>query len=402
MRRLVTCVGVALISSLSFGGCSGNGATTGVNVAPGTSQTVQALVRAKVKHVFVLIQENHTFDNYFGVYPGTAGQAVENLGTSLANSIDCVPDPQTGGCQRPFLITTNANSPNYVIDAPDIAGGDNSRNGQEASINHGAMNGFLSLTTRARILRPSDRTRPAAQIAVHNEAIGIESVYDCDTVPYLWYYAKNFSLYDHYFQANTGPSTPSNIQLFAAQTGQTQAANGQGSLTMPVPGGYSDGVPISNDDNPPQTQLSFIPAFSGPDSATYQSYSTMPVLLNPPMDQAALTAGITGFIPDDLKQQGNALRPSTPWGWYEEGLYTANAGFSAHHTAPLYFDYINKNRFAVRQHLDAARQHSEQRADLRHPAGQSRRLGRLLGQGRQRQSIRFEARRFDLHQQCFG
>jgi phospholipase C len=115
-----------------------------VNVAPGTGQTVQSLVKGKVKHVFVLIQENHTFDNYFGLYPGTNGQSVENLASSTAQALDCVPDPQTGGCQRPFLISANPNSPSYVVDAPDITGGNNGRYDQQASINRGAMNGFLA------------------------------------------------------------------------------------------------------------------------------------------------------------------------------------------------------------------------------------------------------------------
>src|SRR5581483_9703636 len=36
-------------------------------------------VRARIKLVFVIVQENHSFDNYFGTYPG-----AENLATALA------------------------------------------------------------------------------------------------------------------------------------------------------------------------------------------------------------------------------------------------------------------------------------------------------------------------------
>ena len=39
------------------------------NVAAGR-QDVLAALRARVKHVFVIYQENHSFDNYFGTYPG--------------------------------------------------------------------------------------------------------------------------------------------------------------------------------------------------------------------------------------------------------------------------------------------------------------------------------------------
>jgi phospholipase C len=288
----------------------------------------------------VLVQENHTFDQLFGLFPGTNGQYVENLGTYLAQETDCEYDPETLGCQRPFLISANPSSPNYVEDAADITGGNNNRYDQEVAVDRGKMDDFLVDTEAGQpILGP---TPSPQQIEAHNEAIGIEGVYDCDTVPYLWYYAKNFALFDHYFQAETGDSTPSNIQLFAAQIGQTEAAAGEGTLSQPLAsGGYSDGVPISNDDNPPSSELPFaVTSYSG-DNSTFQSYATMPVLLNPDMDRAAAKSKVVGYEARDILKESKTNRQSFPWAWYEEGLYTANAGFSAHHTAPLYFDYIN-------------------------------------------------------------
>ncbi|HYL27550.1 MAG TPA: alkaline phosphatase family protein, partial [Candidatus Nitrosotalea sp.] len=305
-----------------------------------TRRRITNLVRGKVKHVFVLVQENHTFDQLFGLFPGMNGQYVENLGTYLAQTTDCQFDPQTGGCQRPFLISANQSSPNYVPDAPDIDGGFNGRFDQEVSMDRGKMDDFLvDVEAGEPVLGP---TPSPQQIEQHNENIAIEGVYDCDTVPYLWYYAKNFALFDHYFQANTGDSTPSNIQLFAGQTGQTEAAAGEGILSQPYPsGGYTDGVPISNDDNPPASQLPFPITSYSADGNTFQSYATMPVMLNPAMDRAALKSKAVGYIAKDMTKEGKTNRVSFPWAWYEEGLYTANAGFSAHHTAPLYFDYIN-------------------------------------------------------------
>jgi phospholipase C len=353
MRPLASNI-VILAAAWALSGCGGAGG--GSSVAPVTSQSGQspqqqladaaarnriaALVRSKVKHVFVLIQENHTFDQLFGLFPGINGQYVENLGTYLAQETDCQYDPETLGCQRPFLISANPNSPNYVEDAPDITGGNNNRYDQEVAIDRGKMDDFLvDVEAGQPVLGP---TPDPEQIEAHNEAIGIEGVYDCDTVPYLWYYARNFTLFDHYFQAETGDSTPSNIQLFSGQIGQTEAAAGEGILSQPVPsGGYTDGVPISNDDNPPPSDLPFqVTPYSG-DSSTVQSYATMPVLLNPSRDRAAEKSKVVGYIAKDILKESESGRPSVPWAWYEEGLYTANAGFSAHHTAPLYFDYIN-------------------------------------------------------------
>jgi phospholipase C len=362
MRRLVA--GVAA-SALLLAGCGGGGSTVAPSMSgstqsvaaqsattesasaqsierngpPGSNSYIVRLVRSKVKHVFVLIQENHTFDQYFGVYPGTNGQSVENLGSPIARADDCVPDPVAGGCQRPFLISANPRSPNYVADAPDITGGNNNRYDQEFSIDHGRMDGFLDDLEAGT--PPLGATPTAAQIQNHNESIGIEAVYDCDTIPYLWYYAKNFALFDHYFQANTGDSTPSNIQLFSGQIGQTEAAAGEGVLTVPVAGGgYTDGVPISEDNNPPASQISFVGPYS-PDNSTYQSYATMPVMLSPGIDGQAVSDNDFGLIENDITTEWKTNRSSVPWAWYEEGLYTGANGFSAHHTAPLYFDYIN-------------------------------------------------------------
>jgi phospholipase C len=317
MRRLAANI-VILAASCALAACGGAGSSSSIaplssqNVGAGSAVTqlanaaarrrIEHLAQSKIKHVFVLVQENHTFDQIFGLFPGVNGQYVENLGTYLAQETDCEYDPQTLGCQRPFLISANPNSPSYVQDAPDIDGGNNGRYDQEVSIDRGKMDDFLvDLEAGQPILGP---TPSPQQIESHNESIAIEGVYDCDTVPYLWNYAKNFTLFDHYFQANTGDSTPSNIQLFSGQIGQTEAAQGLGTPSGPLPsGGYSDGVPISNDDNPPTSQLSFpITSYSG-DNSTFQSYATMPVMLNPQMDRAAGKAKVVGYIGADISKE---------------------------------------------------------------------------------------------------
>lgn len=371
MRRVVSNL-VILAVSWALAACGGAGGASssvtpltsqGAVKAPGsaaqqdadaaTHRRVINLLRSRIKHVFVLVQENHTFDQEFGLFPGVNGQSVNNLGTYQAQQTDCQYDPMTGGCQRPFLISANTSSPNYVPDAADITGGNNGRYDQEYASDRGKMDDFLvDVEAGQPVLGP---TPSPQQIEQHNDDITIEATYDCDTVPYLWYYAKNFALFDNYFQANTGDSTPSNIQLFSGQIGQTEAAAGEGVPSEPLPsgGGYSDGVPISNDDNPPTSQLPFaITSYSG-DNSTFQSYATMPVMLSPKTDSKAEKSHVVGDIAADIKKEAHAHHPSYPWAWYEEGLYASGAGFSAHHTAPLYFDYINNanSAFATKQTL---------------------------------------------------
>jgi phospholipase C len=87
-----------------------------------------------IKHVIVIMQENRSFDTYFGTYPGADGIPM-NGGTPTV----CVPDPARGGCDAPFHMTANKDSggPHNLVDAgADIAGG--------------AMNGFVGQAEHAK------------------------------------------------------------------------------------------------------------------------------------------------------------------------------------------------------------------------------------------------------------
>src|SRR5947207_6379801 len=53
----------------------------------------------KIRHVVIVMQENRSFDSYFGTYPGARG---------IPHGI-CVPDPLHGGCVRPFHDSADRN-----------------------------------------------------------------------------------------------------------------------------------------------------------------------------------------------------------------------------------------------------------------------------------------------------
>src|SRR5581483_8860657 len=52
---------------------------------------------AAIRHVVVIMQENRSFDHYFGTFPGADGIPMRN-GTPTA----CNPDPTTGRCVAPY------------------------------------------------------------------------------------------------------------------------------------------------------------------------------------------------------------------------------------------------------------------------------------------------------------
>jgi phospholipase C len=125
-----------------------------------------------IKHFVVLMQENHSFDNYFGNYPGADGVPADT----------CMPVDPTGvtstECVKPFHIGGQA-----VVDM-----GHNTLV-HDAEFNNGAMNGFISAFNRQR--------------NVGNEAMGY---YDDRDIPYYWNVADNYVLFDRLFTSAAGGS----------------------------------------------------------------------------------------------------------------------------------------------------------------------------------------------------
>src|SRR5437016_6517592 len=75
----------------------------------------------KIKHVIVIMQENRSFDSYFGVYPGADGIPMKGGKPSV-----CVPDPLTSKCVAPFVDHKDQNpgAPHKDTDSvTDVDGG---------------------------------------------------------------------------------------------------------------------------------------------------------------------------------------------------------------------------------------------------------------------------------------
>src|SRR5256885_7826781 len=81
----------------------------------------------KIKHVIVIMQENRSFDHYFGTYPGADG---------IPAGV-CVSDPKDGSCLKPFHDTRDANG-----------GGPHGANASIEDVNGGKMDGFVGQARR--------------------------------------------------------------------------------------------------------------------------------------------------------------------------------------------------------------------------------------------------------------
>jgi phospholipase C len=147
----------------------------------------------KIKHVIILMQENRSFDSYFGTFPGADGIPMKHGRPTV-----CVPDPQTGKCVQPYIDHSDVNG-----------GGPHSYNNAIADVDGGKMNGFIAEAERGKrgCLNPTD---PACTNSATVDVMGYHTRSD---IPNYWAYAKDFVLQDHMFEPNDSWSLPAHLFL---------------------------------------------------------------------------------------------------------------------------------------------------------------------------------------------
>jgi phospholipase C len=149
------------------------------------------LAATKIKHVVVVMQENRSFDSYFGTFPGADGIPMAAGAPSV-----CVPDP-VGGCQRPFHDTADVNG-----------GGPHGQVNAAADIDGGKMDGFVGQAQKAK-QGCTDPNNPAcANGGTRTDVMGY---HDGGDIPNYWAYARNFVLQDHMFEPNASWSLPEHL-----------------------------------------------------------------------------------------------------------------------------------------------------------------------------------------------
>ena len=146
----------------------------------------------KIKHVVVIMQENRSFDSYFGTYPGADGIPMANGKPAV-----CVPDPMSGQCVAPYHNTADVNH-----------GGPHGRTSAYADINGGLMNGFVESAQRGRGQSCTDPNDPVCTIQGATDVMGY---HDGGEIPNYWSYAKNFVLQDHMFEPDLSWSLPAHL-----------------------------------------------------------------------------------------------------------------------------------------------------------------------------------------------
>ncbi len=161
-----------------------------------------AALATPIQHVIVIMQENRSFDNYFGSFPGADGiPAGVCQPLSLQN-------PQRG-CVVPFHDErdVNAAGPHRSIEAQMSI---------DDGIHAALMDGFVHAQT-AGFERSACRQTPAAPGCVgvadgmaRHDAVGY---HDNREIPNYWAYASHFVLQDRMFAGTRGWSLPAHLDM---------------------------------------------------------------------------------------------------------------------------------------------------------------------------------------------
>jgi phospholipase C len=132
----------------------------------------------KVEHLIWIMQENRTFDNYFGTFPGADGIPPHTCLAKLPGSKDCV-----APFHMPLLYPT--------CDLP------HEWEHAHAVYNSGKMDAFVWVEGTPYTM----------------------GYYDERDIPNYWQYAKHFTLCDALFSSQMGESLTNHLYMVAAQSG---------------------------------------------------------------------------------------------------------------------------------------------------------------------------------------
>jgi phospholipase C len=148
----------------------------------------------KLKHIVIVMQENRSFDSYFGTFPGADGIPMDR-----GEPLVCSPDPRKHICMEPFHDVRDRN-----------IGGPHDHLNAVHDMNHRLMDGFV-WQARAAIRHSCHGDMDTPNCVTASNRIDVMGYHDAREIPNYWAYAKNFVLQDHMFQPDTSWSLPAHL-----------------------------------------------------------------------------------------------------------------------------------------------------------------------------------------------
>src|ERR1700687_812783 len=189
-RRAILKLGgasAAGLGALSLHGCGG--LTFGPTPPPGSTACSKL---TDIEHVVIFIQENRSFDHYFGSYPGVRGFSDQSMAFQQPDPANTTNSPV--GALLPFYLDTSTTNAACTHDiAHDWVP-------QHQSWDNGAMDGFVS-----------------SRLPINsNDAVLSMGYYTRADIPYYYALADGFTICDSYFCSVMGPTDPNRLYTMAA------------------------------------------------------------------------------------------------------------------------------------------------------------------------------------------
>ena len=346
------------------------------------------LLRKHIKYVFVLFQENRSFDFYFGTFPGAHGLFSQPASQTPGFVQPLVLADGSVGKISPFKIpqtVTNTSGASVLLYPEDIDSVNHSHVGIDTKLDlttsHVPLNDRYAFVEQGLTgtLSPDGKTYTGVLPTEKQVQKGelVMGHVDCDTAPFLWNYADRFTLFDNFFDTVIGPSTPNAIAMIAGQSGETQwVRHPELASNVNTTGAQ---LPVTADPNPfwgsaldfltppseKQPTDNPVSAAANSNPSSNLTFATLPLSFmgtkiesitakdyNPSFDLLDVQEDIHKIAGDGNKQVN--------WGWFQEGYdheptdltaATTNSDYIAHHNAPEYFGYIANNPVETKAHM---------------------------------------------------
>jgi phospholipase C len=169
-----------------------------------------------IRHLIFIIQENHSFDNYFGTYTGANG-IPPGASNPINSNLTLI------GIVSPFHL--NATQPIYIVGdelPPGVADPLEMNDSDTISPFHlsSALTKDINHSWQAAHVAYDNGKMDRfvyAQDSLHLNGTAAMGYYTRSDLPYYYDYADNYVLDDNFFSSLLGPSLPNHLYIASAR-----------------------------------------------------------------------------------------------------------------------------------------------------------------------------------------
>jgi phospholipase C len=210
MRRSISWLITCVLLAAAIAVVSASSARPGAASAAARTSSA-AITRAsgihKIKHVIVIMQENRSFDQYFGTFPHAEG--IPGL-AGHPGSVPCLPNGKSRHCTQPFHDPNDVNfgGPHGMENAlADM-------HCSNRALHFGCrMDSFVTQAEQGKFCGTFNPTCVPCRLKDKSSCVDVMGYHTAADIPNYWRYAQHFVLQDHLFEPNQSWSLPQHLFL---------------------------------------------------------------------------------------------------------------------------------------------------------------------------------------------